>query len=64
MTANYVAVVVCPFGVDYISKLFHQSEKSFPFVVGAVILAIVAVMSIVWRKSFVLGLDESYYNKK
>ena len=64
MTANYVAVVVCPFGVDYIAKLFHQSEKSFPFVVGAVILAIVAVMSIVWRKSFVLGLDESYYNKK
>ena len=64
MTANYVAVVVCPFVVDFIEKIFHLHDKSFPFVVGAVIVAVVAVMAIVWRGSFVLGLDESYYRQQ
>ena len=61
MTANYVAVVVCPLVVDFATKILHQHDKSFPFVASAITVAIVAVMSLIWRKGFVLGLDESYY---
>lgn len=64
MTANYVAVVVCPLVVDFVTKILHQHDKSFPFVASAVVVAIVAVMSLIWRRGFVLGLDESYYQKE
>lgn len=61
MTVNYVAVVVCPFVVDFAEKLFRQKEESFPFVASAVLVTMVALLSLIMRKSFVLGLDESYY---
>lgn len=64
MTMNYVAVVVCPFVVDFAERIFRQKEESFPFVASAVVVAMVALLSLIMRKSFVLGLDESYYRAK
>lgn len=64
MTVNYVAVVVCPFVVDFAERLFRQKEESFPFVASAVLVAMVAFLSLLMRKSFVLGLDDSYYSSK
>ena len=61
MTVNYVAVVVCPFVVDFAERIFRQKEESFPFVASAVLVAMVALLSLIMRKSFVLGLDDSYY---
>ena len=61
MTVNYVAVVVCPFVVDFVAKLMGQNRSTFPFVASAVLVAMVALLSLLMRKSFVLGLDESYY---
>ena len=64
MTVNYVAVVVCPFVVDFAKDIFRQKAESFPFVASAVLVAMVAFLSLLMRKSFVLGLDESYYRAK
>ena len=64
MTVNYVAVVVCPFVVDFAKEIFRQKAESFPFVASAVLVAMVALLSLLLRKSFVLGLDESYYRTK
>ena len=64
MTVNYVAVVVCPFVVDFAKEIFRQKAESFPFVASAVLVAMVALLSLLLRKSFVLGLDESYYRAK
>ena len=61
MTVNYVAVVVCPFVVDFLAKIMGQNRSTFPFVVSAIIVAMVALLSLLMRKSAVLGLDESYY---
>ena len=61
MTVNYVAVVVCPFVVDFVAKLMGQNRSTFPFVASAVLVAMVALLSLLMRRSFVLGLDESYY---
>jgi MFS family permease len=64
MTVNYVAVVVCPFVVDFVERIFRQKEETFPFVASAILVAMVAFLSLLMRKSFVLGLDESYYSAK
>ena len=64
MTVNYVAVVVCPFVVDFVAKITDQHKESFPFVASAILVALVAFLSLLLRKSFVLGLDESYYSAK
>ena len=64
MTVNYVAVVVCPFVVDFVAKIMEQNRSTFPFVASAILVAMVALLSLIMRKSFVLGLDESYYNAK
>ena len=64
MTVNYVAVVVCPFVVDFVAKIMEQNRSTFPFVASAILVAMLALLSLIMRKSFVLGLDESYYNAK
>jgi predicted MFS family arabinose efflux permease len=64
MTVNYVAVVVCPFVVDFVAKIMGQNRSTFPFVASAILVAMVALLSLIMRKSFVLGLDESYYGAK
>ena len=61
MMVNYVAVVVCPFVVDFVAKITGQNRSTFPFVASAVLVAMVALLSLLMRKSFVLGLDDSYY---
>ncbi len=63
MTVNYVAVVVCPFVVDFVAKITGQNRSTFPFVASAALVAMVALLSLLMRKSFVLGLDESYYRR-
>ena len=64
MAVNYIAVVVCPFVVDFVAKIMGQNRSTFPFVASAVLVAMVAFLSLLLRKSFVLGLDESYYSAK
>ena len=64
MAVNYIAVVVCPFVVDFVAKIMEQNRSTFPFVASAILVAMVALLSLILRKSFVLGLDESYYGAK
>lgn len=64
MAVNYIAVLVCPFVVDFVAKIMEQNRSTFPFVASAVLVAMVAFLSLLMRKSFVLGLDESYYGAK
>jgi MFS family permease len=63
MATNYVAVLVCPLVVDFVAKIMQQHKGSFPFVASAVLVAMVAFLSLLMRKSFVFGLDSSYYKK-
>ena len=64
MTANYVAVVVCPIVVDFVEKFVHIKSESFPFVASAVVVGVVAILAIIRRNGYILGLDESYYSRK
>lgn len=64
MAANYVAVVVCPVVVDYIEQVVHIKSESFPFVASAVVVAVVAILALIRRNGYILGLDDSYYRRK
>lgn len=64
MTANYVAVVVCPIVVDFVEQVLHIKSESFPFVASAAVVAVIAVVSLVGRNGYIFGLDDSYYSRK
>lgn len=64
MTANYLAIMVYPFLMDGLRKIFHTQSILFPFFANAVLAALIVVAASVWRGSFALGLDKSYYPSK
>ncbi len=61
MSVNYLAIMICPFMIDLLRKLFHTTSDLFPFWFNAAAALVVAVYA--WRRrgSFVLGMDTSYY---
>lgn len=61
MAMNYLAVMVCPFLIDFFRYLFHSHGDRFPFLFNAVLVAGLAVVTWRLRKNFTLGLDEIYY---
>jgi MFS family permease len=63
MSANYIAIILCPFILRLLQRIFHTHSQNFPFISSAVVAAIMAIVAIVGRKNFVLGLDKSYYEQ-
>ena len=64
MTANYLAIMVYPFLMDGLRKVFHTQSILFTFYVNAVVATLIVAAAFVWRRSFALGLDKSYYPSK
>lgn len=57
MSVNYLAVMVCPFIVDLFRHVFGTHSDRFPFFFNAVLVLAVAVVTLLRRDSFTLGLD-------
>ena len=53
--------MVCPFIVDLFRHVFGTHSDRFPFFFNAALVLAVAVVTLLRRGSFTLGLDESYY---
>lgn len=64
MAANYIAIILCPFIIDFARKIAHNNSDTFGFALNACIAAIVAFVAFFGREDFVLGLDKSYYSDK
>lgn len=64
MAANYIAIILCPFIIDAVRKLFAAQSISFSFGICAVVAAITTFVAFILRKDFALGLDRSYYSTK
>ena len=64
MAANYIAIILCPFIIDFVRKIADNHSHTFGFSLNAVIAAIVTVIATVGRGDFALGLDKSYYSSK
>lgn len=63
MSVNYLAVMVCPFIVDLLRRIFRTHSDRFPFLFNALLVLVLVVLTFLRRDSFTLGLDASYYRK-
>lgn len=63
LAANYISISATPFIVDGLRDILdpHHLSQSFPFILNAVLLCIFTVIVLVFRKSFVFSIDQSYY---
>lgn len=61
MSMNYLAVMICPFIMDLLRRLFHTHSDRFPFLFNAALVLLVAALAYFRRSNFALGLEESYY---
>lgn len=64
MAANYIAIILCPFMIDFARKIVHSNSETFGFSLNAIVTTILAIVALVGRQNFVLGLDSSYYSDK
>lgn len=49
MAVNYLAILVAPFIMDVVDKLFHTSQHTFAFLFNGVVTLVIALLSIKWR---------------
>ena len=64
MAANYIAIILCPFIIDAVRKLFATQSISFSFGICAVVAAVTTLIAFIGKSDFALGLDKSYYFTK
>lgn len=59
MAVNYLAILVAPFIIDFISHIFHSASHTLAFKANALItLALAIATLILYRRSRVLGSDD------
>ena len=63
MAANYTAIILCPFIIDFVKKIIDSHSATFSFTLNTIVAAIVTIVTFIWRQDFALGLDKSYYEK-
>ena len=49
MAVNYLAILVAPFIMDVVDRLFHTSQHTFAFLFNGVMTLIMALLSLRWR---------------
>ena len=67
MTANYVAISLVPFIVELMAKIFGENLKTSPnfsFYLNAGFMAILFVIAVLQRKSFIFNVDVDTYIEK
>ena len=64
LTCNYIGISVVPFIIEGAEKIFGASkDPNFSFLFNGIIVAIVLILAIFKRKSFVFEADPAYYNQ-
>lgn len=59
MVVNYLAILVAPFIIEFIDKLFHTSSHEFAYLVNGVLSLVIALITLVtFRHNRVLGSDD------
>lgn len=57
MMMNYLAILLCPFIIDFFQSLFHTQSQEFPFVFNLGITVLTLVWAYRWRRSFLFGIE-------
>lgn len=64
LTCNYIGISVVPFIIEGAEKIFSaSSDPNFSFLFNGIIIALVLILAIWKRKSFVFEADPAYYSQ-
>lgn len=64
LTCNYIGISVVPFIIEGAEKIFSaSSDPNFSFLFNGIIVAIVLILAIWKRKSFVFEADPAFYSQ-
>lgn len=64
LTCNYIGISVVPFIIEGAEKIFNaSSDPNFSFLFNGIIVAIVLILAIWKRKSFVFEADPAFYGQ-
>ncbi|MGL4293245.1 MAG: MFS transporter [Bacteroidales bacterium] len=55
MSVNYLAILACPFIVDFFQIIFHEKGVLFPFQLNMVIAVLVAILAFLGRKNSIFS---------
>ena len=55
MAMNYLAVLLCPFIVDFFQSLFHVRSQEFPFIFNLCITILALIWAYRRKKDFLFG---------
>lgn len=59
MVVNYLAILVAPFIIEFIDKLFHTSSHEFAYLINGIISLIIALVTLItFKHNRVLGSDD------
>lgn len=64
LATNYVACSGAPFVFDLAEEIFHNHSANFPFWCAAIFITIMAVLSIVFFKSYLFHVNLDNYKKQ
>lgn len=60
LAMNYFAVTVAPFIVDFFKFILHAQGNLFPYLLNAIIIAGMLVVSIIFMKHFTFAVNKEY----
>lgn len=55
MAMNYLAILLCPFIIDFLSSVFHTQSQQFPFILNTLLAVALTVFAYYKRDMFVFG---------
>ena len=59
MTTNYLAILVAPFMIDGIDRLFHATSHTFAYLFNSIVILILAIVTaLTYKGNRVLGSDD------
>lgn len=59
MTTNYLAILVAPFMIDAIDRVFHATSHTFAYLFNSIVVLIIAIATVLtYRTNRVLGSDD------
>ena len=64
LTCNYIGISIVPFIIEGAEKIFAASkDPNFSFLFNGIVIALVLILAIWKRKSFVFEADPAFYNQ-
>lgn len=63
LTANYVAISIVPFIIEFAERMFDSRNPSFSFIFNGFFCVLMLIVALIYRRSFVMRVEPKLYSK-